>query len=850
VRTIEIPQLALVALVGASGSGKSTLARRHFLPTEVLSSDFFRGLVSDDESDQACTGDAFDALYYVLEKRLARGKLTVVDATNVRAEDRKRLVEQARKYHCFAVAIVLNTPERTCQERNAQRPDRNFGPHVVHRQMAELKRGLRGLEREGFRYVAILDGAEEIAIRRVPLWNDKKDQTGPFDIFGDLHGCADELRALLERGGWERFALQDPEAPWGDECWRHPAGRRAIFLGDLVDRGPHVLDALRIVRNMVAAGTAFCVPGNHDIKFMRWLRGKPVQVKHGLERSIAEVERLPAGDRARIASFLDGLVSHYVLDGGRLVVAHAGLREEMHGRGSGAVREFCLFGETTGETDEFGLPVRYNWAAEYRGKATVVYGHTPVPEPEWVNNTVNLDTGAVFGGKLTMLRYPEREFASVAAAREYARPVRPFALPAPEARSSQQELDDVLDLEDVTGKRIVETRLHRSIAIRRENSIAALEVMSRFATDPHWIVYLPPTMSPSETSSRAEYLEYPAEAFEYFRKNRVAKVVCEEKHMGSRAVVVVCRDRKAARERFGAIDGRAGVCYTRTGRPFFPEPADEAEFIARVGTTLTQAGFWEEFGSQWFCLDCELMPWSAKARELIQCQYAAVGAAGTASLEAACRAIGQSPAAAGMSQVYGRRLDRLRKYREAYRHYCWPVKSLADYRLAPFHLLASEGAVHTGETNRWHMETLSRLAAQDPGFLIATPFLEVDLGDDAAIGRASEWWEELTGKGGEGMVVKPLDFIAHGPKGLVQPAIKCRGREYLRIIYGPEYTAGDQLPRLRSRGLSGKRSLATREFALGIEALERFVAREPLRRVHECVFGVLALESEPVDPRL
>ena len=164
---------------------------------------------------------------------------------------------------------------------------------------------------------------------------------------------------------------------------------------------------------MVKAGTAFCVAGNHDVKLVRWLRGKQVKVKHGLEQSIAEVESLAADDRGKIASFLDGLVSHYVLDGGRLVVAHAGLREEMHGRGSAAVREFCLYGETTGETDEFGLPVRYNWASEYRGKATVVYGHTPVPEPEWLNNTVNIDTGAVFGGKLTALRYPEREFVSM-----------------------------------------------------------------------------------------------------------------------------------------------------------------------------------------------------------------------------------------------------------------------------------------------------------------------------------------------------------------------------------------------------------------------------------------------------
>jgi len=847
-KTIEIPELSLVALVGASGSGKSTLARRHFLPTEVLSSDFFRGMVSDDENDQSCTHDAFDALYYMLDKRLSRGKLAVVDATNVRAEDRKRLVEHARKYHCFAVALVVNTPVRICHERNRSRPDRDFGPHVLRRQFTDLQRGLRGLEREGFRYVHILDEPDQIEIRRVPLWNNRKQEQGPFDIIGDLHGCAGELRMLLNQTGWQPFALAGQDSPWGDECWRHPEGRRAIFLGDLVDRGPAVLDTLRIVHNMVAAGTAFCIAGNHDVKFVRWLRGKNVQIKHGLEKSVAELEAVSAEGCAHIASFVDGLVSHYVLDGGRLVVAHAGLREEMHGRSSGAVREFCLYGETTGETDEFGLPVRLNWAAEYRGRATVVYGHTPVHEPEWLNNTVNIDTGAVFGGKLTMLRYPEREFVSVPAAREYTPPARPLA--KAETRTAQQELDDVLDLADVTGKRIVETRLQRVITIREENSIAALEVMSRFATDPHWLIYLPPTMSPSETSARADYLEYPSEAFAYFRDSGIDKVVCEEKHMGSRAVVVVCRDADAARTRFGVLDGRAGVCYTRTGRPFFPGAAEEAAFIARIQTAITTAGYWEEFRSTWFCLDCELMPWSAKARELIQRQYAAVGAAGVASLEAALAAIRRSPAAAGMAQTYEQRLTRLSQYRDAYRRYCWPVNSLADYRLAPFHILASEGAVHCGRTNRWHMETAHRLAACDPDFLLATPFLEVDVNDETAVAQASAWWEDLTAKGGEGMVVKPLDFIAHGPKGLVQPAIKCRGREYLRIIYGPEYTAGDQLPRLRSRHLGGKRSLAAREFALGLEALERFVAREPLRRVHECVFGVLALESEPVDPRL
>jgi protein phosphatase len=173
-----------------------------------------------------------------------------------------------------------------------------------------------------------------------------------------------------------------------------------------------------------------------------------------------------------------------------------------------------------------------------------------------------------------------------------------------------------------------------------------------------------------------------------------------------------------------------------------------------------------------------------------------------------------------------------------------------DLKLAPFHVLATEGAVHTEKDHAWHMETIADVCRAADGVLHATPYRVVDVTDPASEAEASKWWEQLTENGGEGMVVKPLGFIARGKRGLVQPALKCRGREYLRIIYGPEYTLPENLERLRQRGLSVKRSLALREFALGVEALERFVRSEPLRRVHECVFGVLALESEPVDPRL
>ena len=375
---ISIPKLSLVVLIGPSGSGKSTFARKHFLPTEVLSSDACRGMVSDDENNQAVTNDAFALLHFIAAQRLALGRLTVIDATNVQPEARKPLVELARKYHCLPVAIVLNIPERLCQERNRSRSERDFGPHVVRQQHAQLRRSLRGLGRDGFRHVFVLESPEQVeaaTVERVPPWNDKRQEHGPFWIsLATSHGCCDELEALLQQLGYLATTQEGNSPVWGNRAYAHPEGRKAVFVGDLVDRGPRVLDTVRLVRNMICAGSVLCVPGNHDIKFMRKIWGKDVQITHGLANSLAEIAALPDEDRdafsKELAEFLDGLVSHYVLDDGKLVVAHAGMKAEMQGRGSGKVRDFALYGETTGETDEFGLPSsRFNWAAEYRGRA-------------------------------------------------------------------------------------------------------------------------------------------------------------------------------------------------------------------------------------------------------------------------------------------------------------------------------------------------------------------------------------------------------------------------------------------------------------------------------------------------
>jgi len=276
--------------------------------------------------------------------------------------------------------------------------------------------------------------------------------------------------------------------------------------------------------------------------------------------------------------------------------------------------------------------------------------------------------------------------------------------------------------------------------------------------------------------------------------------------------------------------------------------------LERLRQALDRVRFWERLETDWVCLDCELMPWSVKAQGLLLKQYAAVGAASRTALGQVVALFDQARERglelAEMTAVYQQREQMARQYVQAYRQYCWPVHSLNDLKLAPFHILATQGAVHVDKDHLWHMQTIAEVCQADLELLLATPYRLVELNDVASVEAGTRWWQDLTGRGGEGMVIKPLNFITRGTRGYVQPALKCRGPEYLRIIYGPEYSLPANLERLRVRSVGAKRSLAMREFALGVEALERFVQKEPLRRVHECVFGVLALESEPVDPRL
>ena len=463
------------------------------------------------------------------------------------------MVALAREHDVLPVATLLDLPLSVSLEHNEQRSDRTLESHAIKRQHDQLRRSMKGLGREGFRKIHTLGSVAAIdaaIIRREPLLNHFRFDEGPLDVIGDVHGCLNALCSLLEKLGYQR--TRDAEGKAINAV--HHQGRKAVFVGDLVDRGPESPGVLRLVMGMVAQENTRAVLGNHEDKLVRALEGKKVQTTHGLAGTLAQLAAEPEEFQRDVKNFCRGLVSHLVLDRGKLVVAHTGMTEAYLGRASARVRAFALYGDTTGETDVYGLPVRYAWAKDYRGSAAVLYGHTPTLDTEWINCTMCLDTGCVSGGKVSALRYPEREVVQVPAEKMWFAPIKPL-VPAQgdgqptlesgggEATASLEDrADGMLKVSDVLGKQTIQTGIHGRIGIREDQAAGALEVMSRRATDPRWMPYLPPTMSPVTTSKLPEHLEHPREAFETYKKEGVESVICEEKRMGSRTVVLLTRN--------------------------------------------------------------------------------------------------------------------------------------------------------------------------------------------------------------------------------------------------------------------------------------------------------------------
>lgn len=886
---IVIPDASLVVLVGPTGCGKSTFAAKHFKPTEILSSDVYRRVVADEEAN-AASADAFAVMKVIATKRLNRGLVTVLDATHVQAGALDYAMTTARECYAQVNIIAFNFPERVVRERAGSRSDRTVPMHVLDRHLRQMRVTVKQLRKMRFGKVRLYTDptiVDTLKVERRKSVCDYRNWTGPFDIIGDVHGCYEELIDLLVKLGYMPVSYNPPmsvDPAYYPETklvnsgpvevyWTHPQGRKVIFVGDLFDRGPYPVKAFDLARMMVRHGQALFVAGNHEDRLPRklnkkradaWLK-EPAALTHGLETTLLALLGEPEEDLRKRLAFIRDLPPHVVLDNGSLIVTHAAVREDMLFKNTEPVRKFCQHGPVVpGAEDEFGLPVRIDWAKDYKGRARIVYGHYHVGEPRIENNAICIDTQAPSGGKLTAYRYPEDDFVSVPAKQCY------YVDPAYEAQQKKAAEEaaqgagvrkayrdpDLLDIKTLIEERQVFTDLAGVVFWRPNEAAAALEQLSRSGVDPKWLIYLPPTMSPCETAPvESPYLEHPYEAFNYFKTRGVKEVVCEEKHMGSRMIVVACRDEEVAKRRF-RVPGGVGVCYSRLGRPFFRNPEVERQAVDAVREGMTKAGLWDELKTDWICLDGELMPWNAKAVDLLRNQYGATGASGEAILKSArdllLRANDRGVPVIDIANRTADRLYAVRQFTRAYETYCWPVNGFSGLTYAPFHIMATEGAVHSDKDHGWHLYNTSRMmfAGSEHPFLYGTRSLKVSVEN---ADEAVHWWDNnCTLRGSEGMVVKSFDFIPgkDDRQKPIQPMLKCRGAEYLRIIYGPEYLIPGNLDRLRSRSTGRKRDLAIKEFALGLEGLKRFVQKEPLLKVHQCVFGILAMECEPVDPRL
>lgn len=843
---ITITEPGLVLLVGSTGSGKTTLAKRLFAEHETVSLDACRALVCGNPEDQSATLDATAVAEAIVEARLRRRLLTVLDATNVRGEDRQRWIAVAERTHSLVSAIILDPGMSFCHKAARSREGTRYNPKAVEQQHSLLKRDMRKLSKtHGIRNAVWLSSPEEIenaTIERRRTYNDLRHIAGPFDIIGDIHGMTDELERLLEELGWTCSWKGEGESRTVELS--HPEGRKLVFIGDATDRGPRSLDALRIVRAAVTSGVGYAVASNHDIRVSRWLRGIYVADGGGIETTKAEFEGTSEAFRVAMGEFLDGLPAHFVFDGGKLAVAHAGLEEGMILGASKATREFAIYGPKT-PPDADGKSARIDWARDYRGKTSVVYGHSACDEAKWFNNTICIDTACVYGGELTALRWPEKQIVSVKADKVYAELDKPLL--------SRKDNRGFLDIShaDISGKKHIETSLVRRVTVEADQMTAAMETLSRFTIDPRLLVYLPPTMSPVESSSRPGFLEHPDQAFEYYRAAGIDDVVVETKHMGSRAHILFCRDNTVARTRFHTDDDHIGHIWTRNGNPFFKD-AERRMVLERLSTAA--APLFAELDTDWLLLDAEIMPWNAKAATLIRDLYAPTGLASQVGTGLVLDSISRFAArgvsdTSEMTRHFSQRNENAKAFDRVWRGYSWETPTIDEIRIAPFHVLASEGRVHTRERHANHMKWIDLLIGRDP-ILAQTDFQEVSLSSQASMDIVIEKWLDNTAKGAEGIVVKPHSFTVMGARDMIQPALKVRGRDYLRIIYGVDYDLPENLVRLRERATKSKRARAIKEHALSVEGLERLVRGEPLRRVHECVAAIIGLESDPSDPRL
>ncbi len=861
---INLPHAGIVLLVGPSNSGKTTLLNQliqeqQIFSSEVVSSDQFRVLVSDiefidwnrrpkNEADalfyeyQQISKEAFEAMDYIIAKRCGLNKLTFIDATHLRDYEREKYLQMAKRYHVPAIAIVLNLAETELLRRDLAR-DFPRGKNRIKQQYQHFKKTLRSIKKEGFRRCYIF-GEEELQVLNVNRLDNPLliDVGNGIDIIGDIHGCFEEFSELLSELGYRENE---------EGYFIHSEGRKILSLGDVMSRGPRSIETLQFFQKHVTAGLAYMIDSNHGWKIARWLDGKNVKLAHGDENVKAEFDEYESkfgkDETERLKEQIKELLleakSHYVIrkNGVNVAVAvHAGIKDHYIGKQSPRISDFCRYGDTDG-LDETGKPVRKDWSIAHQSSEHILWGHDPRTQPLLVNNTLNIDQGVVFGGNLTAYCFPERKLVSVKAKVDYANvPDNPLK-ELESKRLAPPNIGKFLDGYSVL------TEQYGEIAFYADSTKSALDDLSHYTLPLEEIVYLPPTMSPTpKPSSLPGYLEHPSDAFDYYQANGVDTMIVEKKHMGSRGILFLFKNKQVAKEYIGRET--LGSIYTRTGRAFFKKELEE-QILQVLNSDLSS--YFEKYGTDFVLMDAEILPWNLKAKELIMNQYAHVGEMALFDRrklrEQLKKAAANGKDVGSWLEETDEKIHNALVFNEVYQKYCWETEGLAGIQIAPFHTLAHSNETFFGQPHTWHMEKNKEFSDLSDLFL-ETEYRMVN--DEDSMKSAIKWWEEMTEDGHEGFVVKPESYVARHKGKLLQPAIKVRGRKYLHIIYGIDYLQPENLSRLKQRNAGKKQRNALKEFALGVEAVNRFVRRESLERYHECVLGVLALESDPVDPRL
>jgi len=882
-QTISLKHNEIIILSGTSSSGKSMLASTYFHTSQVLSSDFFRSMVSDSHNAKSTpekadhdhdherfdhisfqeykqvSQDAFDLLKQTLKKRAKHNRLTVIDATSLYLEDIQAYTKIAKENHVPISIIFLNIPYSQLIE-NDQKREQTRGTSRIKRQHQLLKRLMNQkkiLDKAGIREIFEISSLENIQFDIQSPHNVVSIEKG-LDVLGDGHGLLQARINLFKKAGYEQGE---------DGLFRHPKGRKFIYLNDESSRGSlpsqHIkygqypsIAMLVSMKEHVEANLAYAVDSNHNYKIWRWLEGRDVTMAHGDEKVVEEFqafctefgETATTSLKSELALFLKSLPSHLLIeDRGfhRAVVTHAGIKDEMIGKFSREIRDFCRFGPTEG-TDETGKPKRLDWTTEHQNGQLIIWGHEPHVHVTVEKDTINVDTGGFCGHYLSMLRYPEMEVVQEKVTDVF---VDDHENPILQKQASRFDFPTLSTL--MNGFTIqTDFGTFRAGAKNVQNVI---ELASTRMAPLEEVFYVPPTMSPTpKTSSLDDFLEHPTEAFDYYKNQGITHVVCQKKHMGSRAYITLFKNKEVGKRYYNRPS--LGSILSRNNAKFFKQ---EEETIVLTKLSEDLQPYFEEMKTDVLVLDTEILPWNLKAKGLITRQYGLTSNAAIHKRKTHLERLlsFQKNRKVDLSEEIHQAkhlLENAEKFHKAFTYYCWDndVQKLEGIKIAPFHVLAFSHKTNFDENHVWHMVQGIRLAELSE-LMIQTEHKVVNLQDEQAVEETTNWWLDMTAEGHEGMVVKPLHFISHDSyDNIIQPAIKVRGREYLRIIYGMDYLDADNLHILKKRSASKKMKNALNEFKLSMESIKRFIDQESVSRIHECVVAALSYENEKLDPRL